>query len=355
MAGSFRAPPATALRYVLDLRPLFSSLAPPPGPAPSGQILLSATAVPGRGNFRVARDSGGRAILLLESTGAGPTVETVPIVLQNLRLEHARSCRVYHGDGHVETGAFTIATCLAQDLGLRDHFLLISGLLVESLSSEPSGKEMGDAYRNLVELFRSLTAPPRKSVQGLWGEVFLIARAAAPASLIRSWHSTPGDRYDFSSGQERIEVKSVAGQRREHHFTHEQVHPPAGTEVLVASVVVQRAGDGESLSDLVGQVRLRLGDRPDLLLRIELIIAATLGSHLEVGLGERYDREAAEDSLEFYPIDRVPQFPELLPAGVSDVRFRADLDRAYPVHVENYAKRGLDSLFGAAARGARGR
>src|SRR4029078_3598315 len=98
-----------------------------------------------------------------------------------------------------------------------------------------------DAIATIVELFRSLQAPPRKSVQGLWSELFLIAEARHPTLLLRAWHATPGDRYDFNLGTARLEVKSVAGAVRHHHFSLAQLSPTGGTTALVASLFIERA------------------------------------------------------------------------------------------------------------------
>jgi hypothetical protein len=81
---------------------------------------------------------------------------------------------------------------------------------------------------------------PRKSVQGLWAELFLMARLRDPSALVAAWHSQLGDLYDFSAGSQRIEVKSAIGRIRRHHFTLEQVLPIPRTRVLIASVLVER-------------------------------------------------------------------------------------------------------------------
>jgi hypothetical protein len=79
---------------------------------------------------------------------------------------------------------------------------------------------------------------------------------------------TPGEAYDFSASSQRLEVKSAAGEERNHYFTLEQLHPPASTRVLIASLFVQGAGGGQSLAELLDRVRSRVagassrGSRP---------------------------------------------------------------------------------------------
>lgn len=72
----------------------------------------------------------------------------------------------------------------------------------------------------LIELFRAIAKPARKSLQGLWAELFLISQACQPAILVDAWHTAPEDSYDFAVDNQRIEVKSFSGQICQHHAVH---------------------------------------------------------------------------------------------------------------------------------------
>lgn len=191
-----------------------------------------------------------------------------------------------------------------------------------------------------------MSQPARKTVQGLWAELFIIARSGMPAALIRSWHMMPDGCYDFSFGNQRIEVKSASGRIRLHHFTLEQLHPPAGTTLLVASVFVERAGGGVSMISLVEEIRKQVNDDPELLLQLETTVAATLGENWRAAVDDRFDRQLAEDSLQFYESNAIPSVSPNMPVGVSDVRFKSDLTDVAPAVPTTY--RALGGLFGAA-------
>ena len=126
--------------------------------------------------------------------------------------------------------------CASTDRALHLYFLRVADAVLATFGEQPTGREVTQAIDHLVELFHAVEQPARKSLQGLWAEVFLIARAADPAALVEAWHGVSTDRYDFMVGSQRIEVKSTAGSTREHHFSLEQLHPPEGTEVLIASL-----------------------------------------------------------------------------------------------------------------------
>jgi hypothetical protein len=198
----------------------------------------------------------------------------------------------------------------------------------------------------LVELFRAMEVPRGKTVQGFWAELLLMARSRRPEVLLRAWHSVPEDRYDFSDGPLRIEVKSAVGGVRVHHFSLAQLLPVAGVRVVVASVLVQRAGGGTSVADLLALVRGRAGGTAELLLHADRVTALTLGASWRAALDERFDLEVAERSLRFFDSSAVPAPSPVLPPGVSEVSFRADLSTVPSVGPE--WMRGSGHLFEAA-------
>jgi hypothetical protein len=184
----------------------------------------------------------------------------------------------------------------------------------------------------LVELFRALELPSRKSVQGLWGELYVIVQASDATALVSAWHTAPEEAYDFSGGAQRIEVKTASGDQRRHHFTLVQLQPPTGAAAVVVSVLVERVGGGVSLGELLSRARSRVAPHPDLVLRVDQVVAATLGHSWRRALAERFDWERAEESMTFFDVGLIPSIePAAVPPDVSDVRFRADLARVQPV------------------------
>jgi hypothetical protein len=174
----------------------------------------------------------------------------------------------------------------------------------------------------------------------------MIAEATDTILLTRAWHSVPGEPYDFSLGPQRLEAKSAVGEERRHHFKLEQLRPPGPIKVLVASVLVDRSGGGCSVAELLGRARARLSCDPDLLLRIDQIVAASLGQNWRNGLEERFDLQRARESLGFYWARAIPSIDSSLPMGVSDVRFRSDLTQVAPVEPRTLEDAG--GLFRAA-------
>ncbi len=332
---------------VPDLITLFDSLPPPIG-EPGEGTRFSAQPIPGYDQHRLGRGTQGEPSLLLVVNAAARRARPAPLVLEHLTVQYDIECRIGHSEGEPEEGHFTVIRCTDGHRTLHTHFLRVAGALVASLGTAPSRLDVARAVDQLAELFRALAEPPRKTLQGLWAELLVIARARNPALLLGAWHTTAQDRYDFSMSEQRIEVKSAARRVRQHYFSLEQLSPPAGTSLLIASTFVERAGAGISVTELVDEVRARVGSDPALLLHMDRVVALTLGESWRHAEEERFDRELAEDSLAFFESTVIPSVALQLPHGVSEVRFKSDLTQSRPADLTHY--RAVGGLFRAALR-----
>ena len=255
---------------MFDLLEIFDSLQVPNDSINQG-ARFSAQSIPGYERHRIGKDIQGNPSLLVYVLDSPERARPAPIVLEYLTVQHNLDCRISQLDGTTESGQFTIIRCTGTDSILRNYFLRVVGAVIILLGSSPSRMDVTHAIDKLIELFQAMTEPPRKSIQGLWAELFLIARTHDPSLLITAWHVTPEDRYDFSMANQRIEVKSTAGRVRQHYFSLEQLCPPTETNVLIASMFIERAGAGTSTMELAEQVRSRVSDKPDFLLHIDRI------------------------------------------------------------------------------------
>lgn len=312
---------------------------------------LSAASLPGL-RHRIARAASGGPVLLVAvqpSSSAPPP----PLVLEHLAVQHDVLCRVVAPNGTEESGTFTMVRCTSPELG--EHFLRGLHPIVEAVGPEPTRQQASAAVRQLAELFQALQAPPRESAQALFAELLVIARARDPVALAQAWHMEPEDRFDFSSGPERIEVKSTSGETRRHHFSLEQVRPEAEVEVLIVSVRVVRAAAGLMLGALLDRVRTLFAGDADLLLHVDHVVAESLGGSLRRALRERFDEEVALSSVQLYRANDVPSVDSDLPPGVSGVRFVAELDGVPPLNQHERFGGGLHrSVAGLAGRKAWG-
>lgn len=305
-----------------ELLSVFESLGTP---AVGDTMRFTAHPIPGCEAHRVAKDSLGRPAILLSVAASDQSTVPVPIILANLSVHHNTQCRVSHSNGSMEYGFYTVVRCVDADPRLHAYFLRVCAPLVLSLGWTPTMLTVSTAIETLVELFTAMTAPPRKSVQGLWAELFVIANSARPRCLVAAWHAAPEDCFDFSLERQRLEVKSSSTRVRQHHFRLEQVCPPSGVDVLIASLFVERAGGGVSFADLYERVRAQVADNAELLLRTDRIVLLTLGETWSGALADRFDWALAKESLAFFDAPSVPKIEGPLPPGVSQVHFLSDM------------------------------
>lgn len=319
---------------MIDLVSLFYSLQPPEGMS-EDNARFSALPIPGYERHWLAKDVQGIPSLLISIIDTNDKKRPVPIKLELLTVQCAVDCRISRSNGSFDEGQFTVVRCTGRDKALHTYFLHSIGAIVVSLGITPSRVDVAYAINNLTILFRSMSEKPRKSLQGLWAELSLIAYAHDTATIV-------------SDRNQRIEVKSNFARIRQHHFSLEQLCPPIDTTLLIASMFVEYAGGGTSVIELTDQIRSRISNNPDLLLHVDQIISLTLAENWREALEVRFDVELAEDSLSFYEVSVIPSVSRDLPLGVKDVRFKSDLSASYPVSVQEYRSQG--GLFQAALR-----
>jgi hypothetical protein len=246
-------------------------------------------------------------------------------------------CRITKVDKTTIYGNFTIIRCTGRERNLHIYFLRVVSLLFELLPEKPTKKQVSNAIRTLINLFRSMTSAPRKSLQGLWAELFVIDYSTNPKILLQSWHHTPYDRHDFNMGNERLEVKSTSQQIRQHHFSLEQLAPIQDVEIIIASLFTERVSSGVTVMDLVDRIRPRLQKSSDLIAHLDLIVASTLGSNWISAFDEPFDRELAANSLQFYYASNIPSVQLPLPSGVSHVHFQSDLSMCESLSLSDFS------------------
>ena len=201
---------------------------------------LSAFPFPGFGLHRIAKDASGAPSVLIKTADGTAVPRPTPILLEHLAVQHNVDCHIFRSDGTTEEGRFTMVRCVGADRDLHAHFLRVMAPVVAGLGAAPSRREVGRAISQLAELFQSSSQPSRKSVQGLWAELLLIANSRRPDVLVDAWHGDPEEVFDFSSRDQRVEVKSAAGEIRRHHFSLRQARPPEGANSVRHSLPRRR-------------------------------------------------------------------------------------------------------------------
>ncbi len=310
-----------------DLTRTFDAL-PLPQPGTPSSCSFSAVPLAPENNHKLGKDEGGCPCLLIFTGATVKARPRVPLVLENIAVLFDLRCHVTAPRRSPQQGTFTVIKCVATDPVVRSYFLTLLPGISAAVGTTGEKAKVASVVEDIVELFRALSAVPGKEIQGLWGELLLIHAAKDPAVLANAWHADPSDRYDFNQGPERIEVKTTSHTPRRHHFTLEQLYPPAGTQLIVASIIIQRSGGGMSVFDLLDGISQKLSRQHKLHLRLTRLVHQTLGNVWQSARDARFDYEAARQSVRYLDSNQIPRVPTPLPVAVSHVSFVADVESA---------------------------
>jgi hypothetical protein len=303
-------------------------------------IRFSAISIPGYNRHRLAKDAQGKPYLLISVLDSLKNDKSAPIKLEHVFVQYDINCQISQANGAIEEDKFTIVGCAVNDETMHTYFLHIASILVTALGINPSRNEVFNTINKFIELFRGITEMPRKTVQGLWAELFLMTRANDMPTVVKAWHPANEDHYDFSSGHQKIEVKSTSKRLRQHYFSLEQLCPPTNTNLLIASMFVEYAGIGTSIMDLVDQISAHLISHPDLIFKLDRLISSTLGKNWRDAFDAQFDIELAEESLKFFDVSTIPTVSRNIPAEVSEVRFKSDLSNCPSIDLQHFRKQG---------------
>lgn len=306
----------------ISLAELLTSIEPLLHSADEGSFRVRS--IPGFERHYVGRNVSGQPSLLL---GSGPGTFHAPVRLAMLEARFGNRHRIHPIDGDEREELLSVITCTSHDAQAQAYFLHVCGTILRIVGPGPSLHDVVQVVQRLIELFRRLSRPASRSLNGLLGELFLITVSRNVHASVAAWRSADIDRFDFSVGNVRLDVKASAERLRVHHLSVEQCQPPAGTVGLLASLFIESSGGGQSLRELVATIEAALTGNDDLILKVQEIIAETLGESLPTAMGARFDDRLALASLHFYDLATVPAIREGVPPEVSQVHFRSDLSR----------------------------
>lgn len=284
--------------------------------------------IPGYERHYVGRNSTGHPSLLL---GSAPGAFHAPVRLAMIDARFGNRHRIHLVDGNERDELLSVITCTSHDAQAQAYFLHVCGTILRIVGPGPALHNIVQVVQRLIELFRRLSRPSSRSLNGLLGELFLIAASRDVRAAVAAWRSNDIDRFDFSVGNVRLDVKASGERLRVHHLSAEQCQPPSGTVGLLASLFIESSGGGQSLRELIAAIEAALGGNDDLILKVQETIAETLGESLPTAMGARFDDRLALASLRFFDLATVPAIRHGVPPEVSAVHFRSNLSFTEPL------------------------
>ncbi len=300
---------------------IFREIAPPDS---QDRLLYAVKPIQEFNNCFVGKDSGSHACILI-TTADSKRVLRSPIKFESLDAQFALRCKLGE-DGELEhEETFTVIRCRLLEPEIVCYFLSACQIILRMVGDRPTQSAVALAIQRLAEIFQEIKKPPTRSINGLFGELYLISCSNNPARALAAWHIDEHARFDFSDGDVRMEVKVTKGSARIHTFSYNQCNSPLGTIAVVASLFVERVPNDLTIQSLIRKIEERVNADAELILKLHKVTATTMGSDLNVALSVSFDAKLAETSLRFFLLDHIPAIRGPLSSGVSDVHFRSDL------------------------------
>lgn len=316
---------------MIELKEIYDNL---PLPKKKNLHSYSAKAIKGYENHRIGKNYLDNPSLLIFISEQDKDFFIANQSLFNIKVSHNLKCEI-ELDNKTSYNNFSVVSYTGQDSDIKDIFLSTSQILVQSLGHNPSNSKIKFIVGKFIELFKSLKEVPRKSLQGLWAELFVIEQSKHPEKLIIGWHSIPEEKFDFCFGKLRLEVKSSGTEIRMHHFSSSQLNPVNNTEIIIASILVNINAGGFSLEDLFGRINNKLNNYPKQKEKLHLLVYSILGTDVDKINEVKFDYQLAQESLRFFNSIEIPKIKDNdIPKEVSNVKFISNLINSKSIDTE---------------------
>lgn len=247
--------------------------------------------------------------------------------LESISIQFNQKCQLLSNDKKVADGVYTVIALKTDSIDLQEYFLNILYFVILKLPETTKLKELKIEVEKLVSLFNKFSKLPTKTIQGLWAELLVIEQSSDPEYLVKAWHFSPTDKFDFNDGIDKIEVKSTAKSRRIHNFSLEQLNPNKNSNLIIASVFAVETGKGKTIFDLVKLINDRVKSN-EVSFKINEVLLDTLGRDLEKTFEHYFDYQLAVDSLAFFDSELVPKIEtSSIRQEISNIHFDSDLSK----------------------------
>ena len=325
----------------VSLDALFETIVAPVG-GDAGKPLYAVLPVPDYQSYFVGKDRDSYACLLI-TTADFSRRQPPPIRLESLDVQFGLPCHIKKAHGPDQEERFTVIRCRSLDYEIVRYFLFICNAVLRIVGDRPAQHAVASAVHRLAAIFQKTQKPPARTVNGLFGELYLIHRSTNPVRTLTAWRTDETARFDFVEGDVCLDVKATTGRVRAHNFSYEQCNSPPNTLSIVASMFVERVSRGITLRTIIDDILAIVASNMDLALKLHEVTAATLGTSTKEAMELAFDVTLTDTSLRFFNLADVPSVRGPLPAGVSDVRFRSDLSALEDLSVQ--ALIDLDPIF----------
>lgn len=198
-------------------------------------------------------------------------------------------------------------------------------------SDDLNSHSIVDLFSALTRLFSTKRPTDANVITGLFGELYTIFFFESMGTEItKYWQKKDLMKFDFTiSPTKKMEVKTVIGTERKHHFKHEQLFYE-DYDIVIVSIMIRESNQGISVYDLVDYCRKKFSSDYDRLNIIENRISNYSDDELRKIV---YDKKYLEDHIKFIPASNVPRFREKSPNNLSNAEYDCVLEGSMDLEV----------------------
>lgn len=204
------------------------------------------------------------------------------------------------------------------------QFEVIYDYIFSKITNPVSSADLFSLISSLEEYFRMTPDPNRKTVQiGVFGELLTLdfLNQAGYPEILKKYHSNFFSKHDIEiSPSLRLEVKSAVGEKRIHHFKHDQLYRK-DIRVLVSSVLLEPAQEGLTLYSLFIRILGKTVD-PDKRFALQKLMVRCGVSEDDQGLS--FSEEYAISRLKLFDAADLPKIEGDAPKGISAIEYDVD-------------------------------
>jgi hypothetical protein len=266
--------------------------------------------------LHIGKDARQRPLLFIEVRDSS---QARAVQLQNVWMTHSVNVTVDTSTGLRRLMTASLLGCSSDDVSLHRLFLDCVSTLIPPAVESRTGAWLTALVNQLVELFVAGNGSGKKHSTGLWGELLTIAVSRNPVRMVEAWHDRLDERFDFSWGCSRMEVKTTTSRDRKHTISFAQANPGPDLEATVVSVTTEPA-HGLAISTLRLHCIDLMEHRHDLMAKIDRICAEYLGKRWATEMETRYDLEVALSTMSVFDVESIPRLPAPLPLLPWDAR-----------------------------------
>ena len=299
--------------------------------------------IPNRVDHKIGVSEDGLPLFFIATKDTN--INAMDINLKLIQVAFQKNCELITKEGHKSDGVYTIVSLKSDSEDIVKYFVNTVHYLINQLALNPSFPQIKAELNNLVNLFRSLSKPAKKTIQGLWTELLFINQSNNIEYVIKSWHQGKNDRYDFNDGIDKVEIKSTSKSDRIHRFSLSQLQEIKDTLIIIGSTFTVETGKGINANDLIETIREKISD-PSLMLKIHNTVAETMGDNFQHIFDIYFDYNYALNSILYFNIRDIPKISSgALPSQITNVKFDCNLSNIDSINKKHITSQLLKALF----------